>query len=80
MIKKHCPKCTINFYIGRPFRAMHGVRSVCPECRLAFSHAETNEGTIRCWVGQHDDHKHLADGESVPVTGMMAHARHRRRA
>jgi hypothetical protein len=34
---------------------------------LAFNHAETNEATIRCWVGQYDDHKHLADGESVPV-------------
>ena len=67
MVKKHCPRCTINFYIGRPFEIECGERCRCPECRLVFHHAETKENIIRCWVGEDDDHKHLVDGESVPA-------------
>jgi hypothetical protein len=67
MTKKHCPKCTASFYIGRPSGAVRSNCSVCPECRLAFNHAEANKGTIRCWVGQHDDHKYLVGGEFIPA-------------
>ena len=67
MAKKHCPKCTINFYIGRPFKAGCGDRSVCPDCGLAFNHGKRTTGIIRCWVGIDDDHKHLMDGEFVPM-------------
>ena len=67
MAKKHCPKCTVDFHVGNPAKTKCGHRSGCPECGLMFHHYKTEPNFVRCWVATDGDHKHLLDGEFVPI-------------
>ena len=55
---KHCAKCSMEFYMGKPkHHKDNPEKSRCPDCQLVFSHSAVWTGAtpnikseIRCWV------------------------------